>query len=134
MIYPLAEVVAEDRGERGFVGKVHPEPSVEPPRTDQRRIEISVVVAGSDDDDAIAPTDAVEALEKARDDRREPCVVVLPRAASLDGVDLVDEDDRGQILCCPLEDRSDRLRDIAQMTASAGLPLRVTRRDERDPR
>ena len=101
----LVRVHLQDRGTLSLVGERDLDLAVEPARTQQGRVEHLGAVRGGHDDD---PRLRVEAVHLGQElvQRLLAFVVRDDRTASLlpDGVDLVDEDDRGRPLAGVVEE------------------------------
>ena len=102
-------VDGEDRRPLAQVGQRDLHRPVEAPRPQQRRVEVGHPVGGGDHDDAGARLEAVHVGEELVE--RLLALVVGAEAAGAaaptDGVDLVDEDDRGSALAGVGEQRTD---------------------------
>ena len=132
----LPGVHREDRGAAGAVGTLHDDAPVEAARAQQRLVEHVDAVGGGQDDDAFA---GVEAVHLGQDLVQRLLALVVAaelRAAAAraaDGVELVDEDDRGRRLPRLLEqvahargadadDHLDELRGAEAEEGHARLP------------
>jgi hypothetical protein len=90
----------QDRQSAGLVRQPEVDRAREAAAAEEGRVELIGPVGGADDEDAALTCDAVDLGEQLID----VTVVHLELAAGAgDCVDLVDEDDRGTVLTCPLE-------------------------------
>ena len=86
------------------VGLIHNDPAVKPSCTEQRLVQNFRTVGGGEDHNALGGIEAVDLGEQLVQGLF-PFVVAAQTAvtALTDGVDLIDEDDRGSLLCGLLE-------------------------------
>ena len=121
----------EDRGAAGAVGTLHDDAPVEAARAQQRRVEHVGAVGGGQDDDAFARVEAVHLGQDLVQRLLALVVAAELRAAAAraaDGVELVDEDDRGRGLPGLLEqvaharraDADDHLDELGGAQAEEG--------------
>ena len=102
-----AGVNAEDRLAPGHVRGRHQHLSVEATRSEQRGVEILEAVRRGHDDDLVACVEAVELDEELVQRLVVLAVEAAAEARGADGVELVDEDDRGRVLARLLEELPD---------------------------
>jgi hypothetical protein len=91
-------VDAENLFAAGEVGRSDQHLPVEAPRPQQRCVEILETVGGAHDDHLVARLEAVELDEQLVEGLVLLAGEAVPRALRTDGVELVDEDDRGAFL------------------------------------
>ena len=102
-----AGVNAEDRLAPGHVRGRDEHLPVEATRAEQRGVEILEAVRRGHDDDLVARVEAVELDEELVQRLVVLAVEAAAEAGGADGVELVDEDDRGRVLARLLEELSD---------------------------
>ena len=91
-------VHAEDRDAAGEVGRPDEHLPVEAAGAEQRRIEVLEPVRGAHDDDLLGRAEAVQLDEQLVERLVLLAVEAVAGARRADGVELVDEDDRGRVL------------------------------------
>ena len=89
------------------VGRRDEHLAVEASRAKQRRVEILEPVRGRHDDDLVPRAEAVELDEELVQSLIVLAMDGAARASRADGVELVDEDDRGRVLARLLEELAD---------------------------
>jgi hypothetical protein len=100
----------EDRLTSGEIRRADERLPVEPPRPKQRRIEVLQPVRCPEHDDAVARPESVELDEQLVQRLILLAVEAVAGAGGADGVELVDEDDRGRVLTRLLEELPDPRR------------------------
>ncbi len=103
----VARVHAEDRLAPCDVGRRDEHLAVEAAGAEQRRVEILEAVRRRHDDDLVAGVEAVELDEELVQRLVVLAMEAAAEASRADGVELVDEDDRGRVLARLLEELAD---------------------------
>jgi hypothetical protein len=105
-----ARVHAEDGLTAGEVGWGHEQLPVEASRPQQRGVEVLDPVGGAHHDDLLGALEAVELDEQLVESLILLAVETVPGALRTDGIELVDEDDRGRVLPRFVEELADARR------------------------